>query len=63
MSNEEGLFLNDLYIAKELDHEKSSAFCGMQRWRKSNEDFHKHLVPIDQKIMKTLVDRVIFIII
>ncbi len=47
--NKECLLLNDSYAAKEVDHEESSAFCVMQGWRKSNEDFHEHLVPIDQK--------------
>jgi serine/threonine protein phosphatase PrpC len=59
MSNEtddqegdESLLLNKPNTKKELDHGQSFAFGGMQGWRKSNEDFHKHLVPIDQNSWK-----------
>jgi serine/threonine protein phosphatase PrpC len=49
---EEKLYLNDPHTAKELDHGESFAFGGMQGWRKSNEDFHKHLIPINRQSWK-----------
>jgi serine/threonine protein phosphatase PrpC len=51
-NSDEDLFLNNPHTKKEFDHGESFAFCGMQGWRKSNEDFHKHLVPINQKSWK-----------
>jgi len=49
---EEDLYLNDPHTAKELDHGESFAFGGMQGWRKSNEDFHKHLIPMNDHSWK-----------
>ncbi|CAF0767470.1 unnamed protein product [Adineta steineri] len=49
---ENSLFLNNPHTEKELEHGHSFAFAGMQGWRQSNEDFHKHLVPIDQQSWK-----------
>ncbi|CAF4175937.1 unnamed protein product, partial [Rotaria sp. Silwood2] len=46
------IFLNNPNARKELDHGQSFAFGGMQGWRISNEDFHKHLVPIDNHSWK-----------
>ncbi|CAF0880485.1 unnamed protein product [Rotaria sordida] len=46
------IFLNNSNTRKELDHGQSFAFGGMQGWRISNEDIHKHLVPIDHHSWK-----------
>jgi len=46
-TSEESLFLTNPNTRKEFDHGESFSFGGMQGWRKSNEDFHKHLCPID----------------
>ncbi len=51
-SDDENLFLNSPHTKKELEHGESFAFCGIQGWRKSNEDFHKHLIPINQQSWK-----------
>ncbi|CAF1382393.1 unnamed protein product [Adineta ricciae] len=45
---DEDLFLKHPETKKELLHGQTFAFAGMQGWRKSNEDFHKHLVPINE---------------
>ncbi|CAF5049275.1 unnamed protein product [Rotaria sp. Silwood1] len=44
--------LNNPNTRKELYDGQSFAFAGMQGWKTSNEDFHKHLVPIDDQIWK-----------
>ncbi|UJR34353.1 hypothetical protein I4U23_021757 [Adineta vaga] len=44
---DDDLILSQPETKKELLHGQSFAFGGMQGWRKSNEDFHRHLVPID----------------
>ncbi|CAF0843473.1 unnamed protein product [Rotaria sordida] len=46
------IFLNNSNTRKELDHGQSFAFGGMQGWRISNEDIHKHLIPIDHHSWK-----------
>jgi serine/threonine protein phosphatase PrpC len=50
--SEESIILNAPITTKESEHGESFAFCGMQGWRKTNEDFHKHLVPINQNSWK-----------
>lgn len=49
---EHNLYLNDPNKRKELFHGQSFAFGGMQGWRKTNEDFHKHLIPLDDQTWK-----------
>ncbi len=57
---EENLCLTDPHTKKELDYGKSFAFGGMQGWRKTNEDFHKHLIPINDQSWKLWSYFVIF---
>jgi len=49
---EDSSFLNNPNTEKELEHGESFAYGGMQGWRRSNEDFHKHLFPIDHQSWK-----------
>lgn len=46
--NEDDSFLSHPLTVKLIEHGEQFAFGAMQGWRKSNEDFHKHLIPIDQ---------------
>ena len=46
--NEDDSFLSHPSTVKHIEHGEQFAFGAMQGWRKSNEDFHKHLIPIDQ---------------
>ncbi|CAF4717322.1 unnamed protein product [Rotaria sp. Silwood2] len=46
------VFLKKPNTKKESEDGQSFAFAGMQGWRISNEDFHKHLVPIDDQKWK-----------
>ena len=48
----ESLFLKNARKDKELEHGEQFAFCGMQGFRKSNEDFHKHSIPFDNQSWK-----------
>ena len=52
IDDDDDLFLKDPETKKELLHGQTFAFAGMQGWRKSNEDFHKHLVPINEQQWK-----------
>lgn len=49
---EENLFLQNARTDKVTDHGENFAFCGMQGFRKSNEDFHKHLIPFNNQSWK-----------
>lgn len=48
----ENLFLKNAHTDKELEHGEKFGYCGMQGWRRSNEDFHKHLIPFDGHLWK-----------
>ncbi|CAF1209101.1 unnamed protein product [Rotaria sordida] len=39
---------------KDITYNQLFAFAGMQGWRTSNEDFHKHLIPIDDQSWKRI---------
>ncbi|CAF3247392.1 unnamed protein product [Rotaria sp. Silwood2] len=44
------LYLDEPSTEKELYSDKSFAFGSMQGWRASNEDCHKHLIPLDNNL-------------
>lgn len=46
--NDDDLFLNQPDTVKHIESGENFVFGGIRGWRRSNEDFHKHLVPIDQ---------------
>ncbi len=47
-----GLFLTQPRTDKELDGGRSFGFASMQGWRKTHEDAHKHLIPLDNHLWK-----------
>ena len=48
----DNLFLKTANTDKQFEHGEKFGFCGMQGWRKSHEDFHKHLIPFDHHSWK-----------
>ncbi|CAF4857515.1 unnamed protein product [Rotaria sp. Silwood1] len=44
------LYLDEPSTEKEFFSEQSFAFGTMQGWRSSNEDFHKHKIPLDENL-------------
>ncbi|CAF5079954.1 unnamed protein product [Rotaria sp. Silwood1] len=46
------LYLDKPSTEKELFSDQSFAFGTMQGWRSSNEDFHKHKIPLDENLAK-----------
>lgn len=46
------LFLDKPCTKKELHGDESYGFGSMQGWRKSHEDYSKHLIPLDHHLWK-----------
>lgn len=46
-TNTDSFFLDKPCTKKQLDGDQSFGYASMQGWRKSHEDFCKHLIPFD----------------